>query len=233
MQYCGMKTCKKCLTNQPDENFYPGRGACKGCISSEGKSRYAAKPRVFKIKTKIPLTRAEISKRFRNKHPEKAKAVASICHARWLQENPEKARASRTATARKRRENNPALRMRNSFSGGIFKSLRDGKGHRSCFELVGYTLEDLKQRLEAQFTSGMNWTNYGRGPGKWVIDHHPRPQCSFHFTSYNDTQFKECWALLNLRPLDWMENSKKAEQDRLQSIRNRSRVELELVEKST
>ena len=38
----------------------------------------------------------------------------------------------------------------------------------STFSLLGYTAEQLKQRIEYQFTSEMNWDNYGT---YWEIDH--------------------------------------------------------------
>jgi hypothetical protein len=37
--------------------------------------------------------------------------------------------------------------------------------------VLGYSLQDLQLHLEKQFESGMTWDNYGRGKGKWTIDH--------------------------------------------------------------
>ncbi len=59
----------------------------------------------------------------------------------------------------------------------------------------------------------MNWNNYGH-PGEsfvrmWVIDH-ILPIDSFSFDSYEDVEFKKCWALENLRPLGYTENVKKS-----------------------
>jgi hypothetical protein len=50
----------------------------------------------------------------------------------------------------------------------------------------------------------MTWENYG----KWHIDH-KRPIASFNFTSYEDPEFKECWALNNLQPMWAKENMSK------------------------
>jgi hypothetical protein len=50
----------------------------------------------------------------------------------------------------------------------------------------------------------MSWENYG----KWHVDH-IRPKASFHYTNPDDEEFKQCWALRNLRPLWGKENSAK------------------------
>src|SRR3546814_17339668 len=50
--------------------------------------------------------------------------------------------------------------------------------------------------LERQFLPGISWDNRG----EWHIAH-IRPLCSFEFTSPDDLQFREAWALTNLRPL--------------------------------
>lgn len=62
----------------------------------------------------------------------------------------------------------------------------------------GYTAEDLRKHIESQFTPEMNWNNYGI---YWELDH-ITPRFKFYYESYNDEQFKQCWALNNLRPLE-------------------------------
>jgi len=97
------------------------------------------------------------------------------------------------------------------------KRIRDSVGHRirlsiknknglSWENLVGYTLKDLKSHLESMFKPGMTWDNYGyRG---WHIDH-VKPVSLFEFDSYEDEDFKRCWALENLQPLWAEENMRK------------------------
>ena len=51
----------------------------------------------------------------------------------------------------------------------------------------------------------MNWDNWGKGEGKWNIDH-IKPDSSFNYTSVEDKEFQECWALENLQPLEAREN---------------------------
>ena len=78
-----------------------------------------------------------------------------------------------------------------------------GKLNKKWEEAVGYTLADLKEHLEKQFSAGMSWDNYGKFG--WHIDH-IRPICTFKFNSIEDKEFKECWSLENLRPLWWRDN---------------------------
>ena len=54
----------------------------------------------------------------------------------------------------------------------------------------------------------MNWKNYGNKLGYWNIDHF-YPDSSFDYKSVEDEEFQKCWALENLRPMEWIENIKK------------------------
>jgi hypothetical protein len=70
---------------------------------------------------------------------------------------------------------------------------------------AGYTWAELTDHLEAQFTDGMSWENWG---DLWEIDH-IRPLSTFRYDSLDHPDFKECWALANLRPLLRVENIRK------------------------
>ncbi len=70
---------------------------------------------------------------------------------------------------------------------------------------VGYSIEDLKTHLEKLFTTEMTWQNHG---SYWHIDH-IKPKSWFKYTSSEDEQFKKCWALENLQPLEAYKNIQK------------------------
>jgi 5-methylcytosine-specific restriction endonuclease McrA len=72
--------------------------------------------------------------------------------------------------------------------------------------LVDYSLEDLKKYLESKFDGFMNWKNYG---SYWHIDH-ITPIDYFNITSTTCEDFKKCWSLSNLQPLEAKENIKKS-----------------------
>ena len=72
-------------------------------------------------------------------------------------------------------------------------------------DLVGYTVQELKEHLEKRFKPEMSWENYG---SYWHIDH-IRPQSWFHYEDMEDPEFKKCWALENLQPLEAIKNMSK------------------------
>lgn len=98
--------------------------------------------------------------------------------------------------AKARRADSPMVQLNAIVSCSIYHSLNGKKDGRHWEHLVGYTRLELARHLERQFTRGMSWSNVG----KWHIDH-IRPISSFKFTSYEDEDFRHCWALSNLRPL--------------------------------
>jgi len=95
-------------------------------------------------------------------------------------------------------------KLSRTISRGIGQSLKGAKNGIHWEDPVGYSIKDLKQHLEKQFKTGMNWKNRG----EWHIDH-IRPVSSFYFTKPEDKEFKECWALSNLQPLWASENCSK------------------------
>jgi len=100
--------------------------------------------------------------------------------------------------------NNPQFRLSQNMGAKIRQTLRGEKAGRKWETLVGYTKKDLIKHLESKFEPWMDWNNYG----KWVIDH-IKPKSLFHFNSYKDQEFKDCWALKNLQPMEKIANLKK------------------------
>ena len=75
-------------------------------------------------------------------------------------------------------------------------------------EHCGYDEHQLKEHLEKKFDNWMNWTNHGKANKEkktWNIDH-IKPRSAFDYISLDDPEFKQCWDLNNLRPLDSFEN---------------------------
>jgi len=115
----------------------------------------------------------------------------------------------------------PQGRLNSAITSGINKSIKD-KNSRRWEDLVGYTLQELKARLESQFKDNINWDNYG----KWHVDH-IIAKYYFNFNSSKDGEFKKCWALDNLRPLWGKENiskSNKIDWDSIYKIPNWSEL---------
>lgn len=105
----------------------------------------------------------------------------------------------------KKMKNDPIFRMRQNVSNAIFKALKrskTSKGGQSILKYIGYNIVELKLYIENQFDNNMNWNNYG---SYWHIDH-IIPQSCLPYTSMEEDNFKKCWALSNLRPLEAKQN---------------------------
>jgi len=76
------------------------------------------------------------------------------------------------------------------------KAALKGRGAKSrkTVQLIGCSIDHLRQHLEAQFTEGMTWDNHG----EWHIDH-IKPCAAFDLTC--ERQQLECFNYTNLQPL--------------------------------
>lgn len=134
------------------------------------------------------------NKMYRVSNKEKLKAASLV----WAQQNKDKIRAYKSKHQKKKRATNPLWRLSRNTCKSIWGSLRSIKGGRHWETLVGFTLEELAQRLESRFRDGMSWSNYGK---YWELDHiKPISLCE---------SFEEVWALDNLQPLTKVENCSK------------------------
>ncbi len=110
--------------------------------------------------------------------------------------------------------------INDAMSTAVYHSLKGNKNGRSWENLVGYNAEELKNHLEIQFEDWMTWENYGKveeGKKKWHIDH-IIPKSHFKYETAEDSEFKKCWALENLQPLEAIENIKKGNKVRAQGL---------------
>ncbi len=98
------------------------------------------------------------------------------------------------------RNNNPCIKLKNNISRAIHRSIKESKNGEHWEKLVGYTLQDVIVHIEKLFTEGMTWDKFLKGE---IHLDHIIPISRFNFSSYNDIDFKRCWALSNLQPL-WM-----------------------------
>ena len=124
--------------------------------------------------------------------------VCKICQCKYREENREVINAKKRA---KYRQDNK-YRLNNAISSAIYRALKGRKLERHWEDLVNYNIQDLKEHLESQFDENMTWDNMGN---YWEIDH-IIPQNLFSYESEQDEQFKICWSLANLRPLEKIAN---------------------------
>lgn len=146
---------------------------------------------------------------FGKKHTEKAKK--KIGKAKIGNKNPAwKGGIYLNGTSQRKwrkqeRKRNPKFRLDENMRSLVWISLRGKKSGRTWRKLVGYTIENLMKHLEKQFDDKMTWENYG---SYWWIDH-IKPRSLFKYENVENPEFKKCWALENLQPMEKIANIKK------------------------
>jgi hypothetical protein len=124
----------------------------------------------------------------------------------WRKNNPDNVKAISKRSNEKRRavlQN----RLSDAIAGRIYSCIKRGAKQGRHWEcLVSFTLSQLKTHLEKRFDDKMSWDNYG---AYWHIDH-KIPVAAFNFNVPEDLDFKRCWALNNLQPLESKENQRKS-----------------------
>ena len=180
--------------------------------SEKYKTRHAETCRKY---TQRPDVKVKIAKIRKDKYHANIDAERKYARERACKDHV-KAKA-REYYKRTRNENK---KLRSSISSAITKGLRRNGGakeHKSCLRYLGYSIADLKKHLQGLWEPWMNWSNYGAyiadtwndndsETWKWNIDHIKRHR-EFKYKSMEEDKFKECWALLNLRPLSAKENN--------------------------
>ncbi len=131
-------------------------------------------------KRKRPFARASEARRWRAKHPDKAKAIQRRSARKYMRE---------------RRHKDLNFRIMHVLRCRLGKYLR-GDCRISAVRHLGCTVEELRLHLERQFRDGMTWENYGRHG--WEIDH-IKPLALFDLT--DPSEAAEAVHYTNLQPL--------------------------------
>ena len=150
----------------------------------------------------------EYAKKWYTKHKEEAKE--------WWQNRSEEQKAAKAEYNKnwknKQYTENTVYRLRIIISTSMMRSIKKNKTNKRLYRYLGYTIEELKEHLEHQFEDWMNWDNLGLTANKeketWQIDH-IIPVNTFNIKEIGDEEFRKCWALDNLRPLDSYINNRR------------------------
>lgn len=126
----------------------------------------------------------------------------------WRLDNREYNKEYHKQYKKQRKKKDPNYKMSFKCRQFIYRCLKSTKT-KHTFDILGYTPEMLKQRLEINFKSDMNWDNHGT---LWHIDH-IKPLCKFNFVLPDGTpdyeQIRLANSLANLKPLYIQENLSK------------------------
>ncbi len=103
-------------------------------------------------------------------------------------------------------KNRISHRMSTLIRNTIKRWTGESKRGRSWESVVGYTAEQVLERLLSTMPEGYSWDDFQSGA--LHIDH-IHPISRFDFSSYEDEQFRQCWALSNLQLLPAHDNMSK------------------------
>lgn len=198
MEEVKTKYCNKCKIEKPVEDFYFQNKAkgylhskCKNCVAESDRMRYndpevrskrkeREKSSEYRAKRKeirsTPENKAKQKEydRIKKNTPEfkaKQKERRSTPEFKAKQKDyysTPKYRARVNRRQKERRDVDPSFKIITSLR------VRQGqviKGRISTTKGLGCSRQELLNHLESQFTEGMSFGNYGKGDGKWNLDH--------------------------------------------------------------
>ena len=167
----------------------------------------------YYLKNKERLLKESRERYYKNIEAEKGRAKL------YHELNKDAIKENRRLKAKQKRAQDPLFKLKSNVSRRIRYILKmngSSKSGQSILKYLGYSIQDLKNHLELQFESWMNWNNYGTynvsiwddndvSTWTWQLDH-IIPQANLPYISMDDNNFKKCWSLSNLRPLASKEN---------------------------
>jgi len=172
-------------------------------IKEYNKQRYQATKEYHKQYREV---NKEKIKQWKIDNKEQVKETLKI----YKEKNKEKIRQYRQANKerhnaylREQRKRDPNARIRWNLRGRLSKALKRQLLSKTqhTLDLVGCTIDELRQHIELQWLPGMSWDNNTKTG--WHIDH-IKPCKTFDLT--DPEQQKECFHYSNLRPLWSKEN---------------------------
>lgn len=103
------------------------------------------------------------------------------------------------------RRNNPIYKKRHQLRQKVNQAVI----HQKCYistihKLIGCSVPEARDHLESQFEPWMSWDNYGKGKGKWCIDHIIRVNS---IDIFDEDEVKRIFHYKNMRPLCFVKNS--------------------------
>lgn len=197
------KQCSKCKEELLLDRFslhksgkYGRRGMCKKCISESNK--------IYRSNSDVKKREQEYGKaRWGNtEKTEELRAQRNKTLREWRARNQESCRLKAQDYKKNKREQDIHFKISENMRNRVRLALKNGKKCGKTMDLVGCSIEQLKNYLESLFQENMSWDNYGL----WHIDH-IKPCISFDLI--NPEEQRRCFHYTNLQPLWAEENLKK------------------------
>jgi ribosomal protein L20 len=190
------KFCLNCRTEKIIKEFTKNKsrkdglnGFCKSC-NKIYRENNKEKRKVYSVKNKEQILKQQ-------------KHYYNFNQKRWkIYREKYKQRVNKYL--KQRRDNDLNFRLETIYRNRINTALRQNSKKSRTLELLGCSIEFLKEHLQKQFKGGMTWDNYGL----WHIDH-IRPCNSFDLSKAEEQA--KCFNYINLQPLWAIENLEKSD----------------------
>ena len=230
-----MKKCSKCEIKKDESGFYKdktrkdGLGSrCKECTNQRQKERYAIpenkeKARERNARPENKEKRKQYAARPENKERRKEYSAEYNAKPEYKERKKEydakynskpENKERRNQQRKERCQTDTCYKLRMHISSAVRQGLKNNGGSKrgsSILSKLPYTMQELKQHIESLWESWMSWKNHGPyDPNRktWQIDH-IKPHSCFHYENMDCEEFRKCWSLSNLRPLESLANIKK------------------------
>jgi len=147
-------------------------------------------------------------KKYQKEYRNNNKKELNEYHKKYAIEHKEKLRQYKKEYMRNRCNTDIDFKILCNLRGRLSHTLRGNFKLETTMNLVGCSIDQLKQHLESNFKPGMSWNNYGTGKNgkgmqEWHIDH-IKPCASFDLS--NPEEQTKCFHYTNLQPL-WAEEN--------------------------
>mgnify|MGYP001820701080 CR=1 FL=1 len=203
-----MKQCKKCGIEKDYSDFGKDKYAkdgltyrCRDCRNKSHSAYRKTENGQQKIKEYELKNKDKISKRRRERYANNRERELAV-NRKWAEQNKDRIREISRKYQQHQRDNTINYKLRCNLKNRIYDAVKNNTKSKRTMELLGCSIEYLKQYLFEQFQDGMSWDNYG----EWHIDH-IRPCASFDLS--DPKQQQACFHYTNLQPLWAIDNLKK------------------------
>jgi len=223
-KYRYRRQCKTCISNK-QQKYYKKNieniSLIRKKYKTSHKKELSIKSNIYyeknkqKIKKRLNKNRKE-RKRQQQIYYKKNKDKFILYQKEYykIESNKEKRRKH----IRERKKNDIYFRLRLGVSNYVRIALqRNGLSQKKKHSVLCYlNIDEIKKHIESQFEQWMNWNNQGKYNKKtwndndsstwtWQLDH-IIPQSDLPYDSMEHENFKKCWSIHNLRPLNAKQN---------------------------
>lgn len=219
------KKCSKCKLDKPKNEFCKDKNrkdglnyTCKLCCKESNDQYYLHnKEKILKYSKQYKLNHSEYYKQYNNQYYLDNREKISKYGKQWRLDNLKKVeefnkqyylnnkkqlRKQQKEYANNKYKTDPIYKLIYLLRRRIYNALKNNSKSIKTKDLLGCTVEELKQHLESQFFEGITWTNQG----EWHIDH-VKPCSSFDMSKPEEQ--RRCFHYTNLQPLWAKDNLKK------------------------